>query len=180
MSGGSMGAAPQQSQGVAPQGAPTGSMPVASSINSFPAPYQQSMAQQAMPQQINPYQQMMGQYGQPQQQINPYQQMQMRAPMQQQMQMSPQQQQMSGLQSMFNRMMGGYTAPQQRGAMPRYQSQALSYRPDMTQAIAALSRTANSPVAATQTDVQRTAQDEADFQTYLRDQYIKSKQTAYE
>lgn len=206
MSGGSMGAAPQQSQGATaapanPYGG--GPMPFDSTntttqadmtgrgmsgagmggVGNFFNSMQQGMPQQAMPQramqqqQVNPYQQMMGQYGQPQQQINPYQQQ--RAPQQLSQQMMPQQQQY-GLQDMFNRMMGQYNRLQQRSVSPSYRSAALDYRPDMTQATAALSRTANSPVAATQADGQRTAQDEADFQTYLRDQYIKSKQPVYD
>jgi hypothetical protein len=51
-----------------------------------------------------------------------------------------QQQPVSGLQSLFNNMMGQQQMQQPMQQMPRFQSQALQYRPDMQNAQSALSR----------------------------------------
>lgn len=90
-----------------------------------PQPAQQTMA---------PFQQQMMMR---QQQYNPYQQQQM-------MQQNPyQQQQFGGLQAALAQLLGRYNQPMQRQQfMPAYQNQALQYRPDLSQAKAALGRTA--------------------------------------
>jgi hypothetical protein len=79
--------------------------------------------------QFNPYQQ----------QFNPYQQQQFN-PFQQQFGGFQQQQPVSGLQSLFNSMMGQQQMQQPMQQMPRFQSQALQYRPNMQNAQSALSR----------------------------------------
>jgi hypothetical protein len=97
-------------------------------------------------QQFNPYQQQFGGFQQQpqfnpfQQQFNPYQQQPQFNPFQQQQQFQ-QPQNISGLQGLFNQMMGQQQMQQRpMQQMPRFQSQALQYRPNMQNAQAALSR----------------------------------------
>lgn len=101
--------------------------------------YGMAPAFQQPQQQFNPFQQQFG--GFQQQQFNPFQQQQFN-PFQQQFGGFQQQPQgASGLQALFNNMMGQQQQMQQpMQQMPRFRSQALQYRPDMTQAQAALSR----------------------------------------
>ena len=88
--------------------------------------------------QFNPFQQQMMQQ-QPQRQSRYYEQQQPQFnPFQQQQQF--QQPQISGLQGLFNQMMGQFQQQQRPQQMPRFQSQALQYRPNMQNAQAALSR----------------------------------------
>jgi hypothetical protein len=109
--------------------------------------YGMAPAFQQPQQQFNPFQQQFG--GFQQQQFNPFQQQQFN-PYQQQ-QFNPFQQQFggfqqqpqgaSGLQALFNNMMGQQQQMQQPiQQMPRFQSQALQFRPNMQNAQAALSR----------------------------------------
>jgi hypothetical protein len=109
--------------------------------------YGMAPAFQQPQQQFNPFQQQFG--GFQQQQFNPFQQQQFN-PFQQQ-QFNPFQQQFggfqqqpqgaSGLQALFNNMMGQQQQMQQPiQQMPRFQSQALQFRPNMQNAQAALSR----------------------------------------
>jgi len=81
-------------------------------------------------QQFNPFQQQFGGFQQ-QQQFNPFQQ---------QFGGFQQQQPVSGLQGLFNSMMGQQRMQQPMQQMPRFQSQALQYRPNMQNAQTALSR----------------------------------------
>jgi hypothetical protein len=96
-------------------------------------PFQQQQFNPFQQQQFNPFQQ---------QQFNPYQQQQFN-PFQQQFGGFQQQPQgASGLQALFNNMMRQQQQMQQQRPqqMPRFQSQALQYRPNMQNAQAALSR----------------------------------------
>jgi hypothetical protein len=108
-------------------------------------------------------------------------QQQMMGRPQQQMMGRPQQQMMpqqSGLQALYGQMMGQYNRPMMRQQqMPQYQSQARAYRPDMTQASQNLNRTATTQEEARQKTAADalSAQEEAEFQTYLRDQFIRSR-----
>jgi hypothetical protein len=62
------------------------------------------------------------------------------SPFQQQFGGFQQQQNISGLQSLFNSLMGQQQGQQPMQQMPRFQSQALQYRPNMQNAQAGLSR----------------------------------------
>lgn len=111
-----------------------GGMPMASPTQMQQAPQQAMLQQRAMSPLMQ--QQMMRQQ-MPQQMYNPYQQQMMRQNPYQQQQM------MGGLQAALMQMMGRYNQPMQRQQfMPSYQNQALQYRPDLSQAQQALSRTA--------------------------------------
>jgi hypothetical protein len=101
--------------------------------------FQQPQFNPFQQQQFNPFQQQFG--GFQQQQFNPFQQQQFN-PFQQQFGGFQQQPQgASGLQALFNNMMGQQQQMQQPiQQMPRFQSQALQFRPNMQNAQAALSR----------------------------------------
>jgi hypothetical protein len=94
--------------------------------------FNQQPRQQFQQPQFNPFQQQFGGFQQ-QPQFNPFQQ-------QQQFQQQPQG--ASGLQALFNNMMNQQQQMQRQSMqrMPRFQSQALQYRPNMQNAQAALSR----------------------------------------
>jgi hypothetical protein len=86
--------------------------------------------------------------------------------------------QQGGLQAAYEQMMGQYNRPMMRQQqMPQYQSQARAYRPDMAQASQNLNRTATTQEEARQKTASDalSAQEEAEFQTYLRDQFIRSR-----
>jgi hypothetical protein len=129
-----------------------------------------------------------------QQQFNPFQQQQMmrQQPFQQQQMMRQQpfqQQQMGGLQAALMQLLGQYNQPMQRQQfmpMPQYQNQALQYRPDMTQAQESLSRVAPSvqeqqrlaeeaAAEKARSSMFGTADEDADFQAWQRQQYENSK-----
>jgi hypothetical protein len=101
--------------------------------------FQQPQFNPFQQQQFSPFQQQFG--GFQQQQFNPFQQQQFN-PFQQQFGGFQQQPQgASGLQALFNNMMGQQQQMQQPiQQMPRFQSQALQFRPNMQNAQAALSR----------------------------------------
>jgi hypothetical protein len=97
-------------------------------------PYQQQQFNPYQQQQFNPYQQ---------QQFNPYQQQQFNPYQQQQFNPYQQQQGVSGLQSLYNNMVGQQQMQRQqmqRPLMQQYQDPALQYRPNMQNAQSALSR----------------------------------------
>jgi len=133
-------------------------MPPQEGTIGFGNPFPDMPAQRAImggygqqPQPFDPYGRMGmgGGYGrmQPQQQFNPYQQQQFNPYQQQQQQFNPYQQQqrgISGLQGLYNNMIGQqqFNPFQQQQMMPQYGMQGgqSGYRPDMTQANAALRR----------------------------------------
>jgi hypothetical protein len=93
-------------------------------------PYQQQF--NPFQQQFSPFQQQFGRFQPPQQQFNPFQQ--------QFGGFQQQPQNISGLQGLFNQMMGQQQMPMQRQPMQQYQDPALQYRPNMQNAQSALSR----------------------------------------
>ena len=134
---------PIQDQMSAPQSQPFTPMPMMGGGKSSglgQGGYGMAPAFQQPQQQFNPFQQQQFNPFQ-QQQFNPFQQQQFN-PFQQQFGGFQQQPQgASGLQALFNNMMGQQQQMQQpMQQMPRFQSQALQFRPNMQNAQAALSR----------------------------------------
>lgn len=100
-------------------------------------------------------------------------------------QMQPQMPQYQGLQMLLNRMLGSYQQAPRPLAQSQYQNRALAYRPNMSTAQQALSRTATSQAAAQAAAAAKAAQtaDEQDFANWLRNnqrqQYEASKNPNY-
>ena len=136
-----------------------------------PAP-QQAMQQRA----VSPLMQQQMMRQQPQQQMyNPYQQQMMRQQPQQQM-YNPYQQQTGGLQAALMQLMGQYNQPMMRQQMPQYgqrpQTNPLAYRPDMSQAQAALSNVKPS--------VQKTTMDTMQARIAELEAQLAPRQEAYD
>jgi hypothetical protein len=113
----------------AAQRAALGMPPPSSNLNKSFGSYGGGFQQQP---QFNPFQQQFGRFQPPQQQFNPFQQ--------QFGGFQQQPQNISGLQGLFNQMMGQQQMPMQRQPMQQYQDPALQYRPNMQNAQSALSR----------------------------------------
>jgi hypothetical protein len=143
-----------------------------------PLMQQQMMRQQPQQQMYNPYQQQMMRQQPQQQMYNPYQQQMMRQ--QPQQMYNPYQQQ--GIQQLLAQMMSRYQQPQMQQApqqmrmqMPAYGQQAgnpLAYRPNMSQAQAALSNVKPS--------VQKTTMDTMQARIAELEAQLAPRQEAYD